>query len=81
MKFTEAPSLLPLGNLRGFSLGATMVELVQVFWLRDLAGASACKGLIPKKTWAGPWSMGPAAHRDVGSGFKSHPWAQVSQEK
>ncbi|KAJ9086829.1 hypothetical protein DSO57_1039511 [Entomophthora muscae] len=30
---------------------------------------------------AGPWSMGPAARRNVGSGFKSHPWAQVPQGK
>ncbi|KAJ9074260.1 hypothetical protein DSO57_1008246 [Entomophthora muscae] len=25
----------------------------------------------------GPWSMDPAARMDVGSGFESHPWAQV----
>ncbi|KAJ9090239.1 hypothetical protein DSO57_1004491 [Entomophthora muscae] len=80
MKFTEAPSLLSLGNLRGSSLGATMFELVQVFWLWDLAGASACRSLIPKKRGqAGPWSMGPAARRNVGSGFESHPWARVSR--
>ncbi|KAJ9083786.1 hypothetical protein DSO57_1031202 [Entomophthora muscae] len=65
MKFTEAPSLLPLSNLRGSSSGATMVKLIQ--------------GLNPKKTRAGPWSMGPAAHVNVGSGFESHPWAQVPQ--
>ncbi|KAJ9087431.1 hypothetical protein DSO57_1033434 [Entomophthora muscae] len=78
MKFTEATSLLPLGNSRGSSLGATMVELIQVLWLWDLAGASACRGSIPKKRGqAGPWSMGPAAFRNVGSGFESHPWAQI----
>ncbi|KAJ9049707.1 hypothetical protein DSO57_1021733 [Entomophthora muscae] len=80
MKFTEAPSLLPLGNLRGSSLRATMVKLVQVFWLWDLAGASACRGSIPKKFGrVGPWSMGSAARRNVGSGFESHPWARVSR--
>ncbi|KAJ9049435.1 hypothetical protein DSO57_1024563 [Entomophthora muscae] len=78
MKFTGAPSLPPLGNSRNSSLGAIIIEPVLVFWIWDLAGASACGGSISEKHGqADSQSMGPAARRNLGSGFKSCPWAQV----